>query len=131
VLQLSTSVSPEGNHDPKRSPGEELKPLLDSLMKLCLAVAGAQRGAVVLARENALVVHAVGSVRQPTAFEPSPLALSTSIIAQTKSGKCLPVPVPSEDRPGGPSHKWSAHLNARLPLMRLKTTITTATTSRI
>jgi GAF domain-containing protein len=78
VLQLSTSVSPEGNHDPKRSPGDaELKPLLDSLMKLCLAVAGAQRGAVVLARENALVVHAVGSVRQPTAFEPSPLALST------------------------------------------------------
>jgi signal transduction histidine kinase len=78
VLQLSASMSPEGNHGPKPSPGNaELKPLLDSLMKLCLAVAGAQRGAVVLARENALVVHAVGSVRQPTTFEPSPLALST------------------------------------------------------
>ncbi len=53
--------------------------LLEKLMGVCLEVGGAQRGALLLEEEGALVVRAVGSVSEPVSMERTPLASSQQV----------------------------------------------------
>ncbi|WP_163998205.1 AAA family ATPase [Pyxidicoccus caerfyrddinensis] len=51
-----------------------LERLLEKLMAVCLEAAGAQRGALVLESQGALVLHAVGMVSEPVELVREPLA---------------------------------------------------------
>ena len=60
--------------------------LLDKLMEVCLAAAGADRGAFVIEEDGQLFVRAVAAIAQPTAFQRTPLEASTDLAARVVHG---------------------------------------------
>ena len=53
--------------------------LLERLLEVCLQVAAAQRGALILVEDEGLVVRALGSVSAPVALEHTPLVRSSEV----------------------------------------------------
>jgi signal transduction histidine kinase len=60
----------------------KLPRLLDRLMEVCLATAGAERGAFVIEEEGQLFVRCVAAIGQPTVFQRTPVDSSPHLAAQ-------------------------------------------------
>src|SRR5207248_10434322 len=56
-----------------------LSRLLERLMEVCLATAGAQRGALLLEEDGRSMVRVVGSVSEPVVLTHTPLAASNDV----------------------------------------------------